>query len=189
MHVCISVYVYTCVSACARVRERLRGCMWVCAGVCGCVYVCVFGCLCACVFVLFPNAWRRVLVFEGGVWGRDRVRSDFGNDIAHVRARSRTTAICPMRCAVPLGLAWIGAVYSGSVTPLCRGDWWWARRVRCAEPLGLACIGAVWPLRLAGRAWCGCRCAVVIGGESVVWVAQCRCDWRVGRRVGGAAPL
>ena len=36
--------------------------------------------------------------------GEDRVRSDFGNDIAHVRARLRTCAMCPMRCARRIGL-------------------------------------------------------------------------------------
>ena len=51
---------------------------------------------------------------------------------------------------------------------------------RCAVPLGLAS-------REVGEAlW---RCAVVIGGESVVWVALCRCDWRGERGLGGVVPL
>ena len=54
--------------------------------------------------VFFPNAYRRVLVVVWGVWGRDRVRSDFGKDVAHVRARSRAFAVCPMRCALRIGL-------------------------------------------------------------------------------------
>ena len=38
--------------------------------------------------------------FGVGVWGRDRVRSDFGNDIVHGRGRSRgardlPNALCP----------------------------------------------------------------------------------------------
>ena len=37
-------------------------------------------------------------------------------------------------------------------------------------------MGGVVPLRLLGRAWFGRRRAVVIAGESLVWVALCRCE-------------
>ena len=44
-------------------------------------------------FRLFsPDCVAKGSRFSVGVWGRDRVRSDFGNDIVHVRARPRTTA-------------------------------------------------------------------------------------------------
>ena len=66
---------------------------------------------------------------------------------------------------------------------------WWA---------GLRVGGAV-SSGLLGKASCGWRChwdsgpgwrcVVVIGGQGVVWVALCRCDWWGGRRVGGAVSL
>ena len=56
---------------------------------------------------VFPECVAKVLVFVWGVWGRDRVRCDFGNDIASDRARS----FCA-RCAVPLGLASRGVVWA-----------------------------------------------------------------------------
>ena len=86
--------------------------------------------------------------------------------------------MCPMRCALRIGL------YQGclvAVSPrcavgigggrvvsdaLCREDWWWACRACGAVPLGLV-----------GRPSCGSRCAVMICGEGVVWVALCRLDW------------
>ena len=37
---------------------------------------------------------------------------------------------------------------------------------------------------LAGRASCGWRCAIGIGGEGVVWVALCCWDPRRGRGMG-----
>ena len=47
------------------------------------------------------------------------------------------------------------------------------------------------PWGLVGRAWwslVGCRCAVAIGGESMVWVALCH-GVRWGERgLGGAVP-
>ena len=52
-----------------------------------------------------------------------------GNAFAHDRARPRYA-----RCAVPLGLA-VSGLFGGSVTSLCRGDWWWACRVGGAIPL------------------------------------------------------
>ena len=39
-----------------------------------------------------------------GVWGRDRVRFDFGIVAASVRERLRTFVLCPMRCALRIGL-------------------------------------------------------------------------------------
>ena len=55
---------------------------------------------------------------------------------AHDRARPCTFAICPMRCALRIGLyrGCLVAVSGGCVVSdaLCRGDWWWACRVRCA---------------------------------------------------------
>ena len=51
----------------------------------------------------FLNVWRRVLVFEWGVLGRDCVRSDFVNARADVRSRTFTAA-CPMCCALRIGL-------------------------------------------------------------------------------------
>ena len=74
------------------------------------------------------------LVFVWGVWGRDRVRSDFGIAAANDRERPRAFAsdrsvLCPMRCALRIGL---------------EGG------------------------RLGEALW---RCAVVIAGERLVWVA------------------
>ena len=59
-----------------------------------------------------------------------------------------------MRCAVGIG--------GGSVVSDALYHWDW--RIGCR-------MGSVVPLRLVGRESCGCRRAVVIGGESVVWVA------------------
>ena len=71
-----------------------------------------------------------------------------------------------------------------------------SRCARCAVPLGLASTGVAWaeqcvavPRGLVGRAWSGRRCAVVIGAESLVWVAPCRCDWWGEPGLGGAVPL
>ena len=52
--------------------------------------------------------------------------------------------------------------------------------MRCALRIGLK--GG----RLGGAWW---RCAVVIAGESLVWVAPRRCDWWAEPGVGGAVPL
>ena len=52
---------------------------------------------------------------------------------------------------------------------------------RCAVPLGLASRG-----RLGEALW---RRAVVIAGESLVWVALCRCDCWGEPCLGGAVPL
>ena len=49
-------------------------------------------------------------------------------------------------------------------------------------------LGGAVPRGLVGRAWSGWRSAVVIGGESVVWVALCSGDWRGERGLGGAVP-
>ena len=104
------------------------------------------------------------LFLSGGSGGGTVFISFFGmvpRAFAHVRARSRTFAhvrersFCA-RCAVPLGLASKGVAWA----ELC---------------------GAV-PWGLVGRAWFGWRCAVVIAGESLVWVALCRCDCLSGRR-------
>ena len=54
-----------------------------------------------------------------------------------------------------------------------------ARPMRCALRIGLQ--GG----RLGGALY---RCVVGIGGESVVWVALCRGDWRGERGLGGAVP-
>ena len=51
--------------------------------------------------------------------------------------------------------------------------------MRCAVRIGLD--GG----RLGGVL---CRCAVVMGGESVVWVALCRGDWWGEHGVGVAVP-
>ena len=55
------------------------------------------------------------------------------------------------------------------------------RVVRCAVPLGLASRGG----RLGGAL---CRCAVVIAGKSLVWVALCRGDWWGEPGLNGAVP-
>ena len=60
---------------------------------------------------------------------------------------------------------------------LCRGDWWWVCRVRALCP---------WDWHVSGLSG---GCAVVIGGESAVWVALCDWDWLGGGAVGSAAPL
>ena len=75
------------------------------------------------------------------------------------RGRTRAVAICPMRCALRIGVdrgrlggdvcrcavgIGVGCVVSDA---LCCWDWWRARRF--------------------GRAWC--RCAGGIGGRRVVW--------------------
>ena len=123
---------------------------------------------------LFPRAFASV---------RERSR-------AFASVRARTFVLCPMRCALRIGLPggrlgealWRCAVVIGGeslvwVAP-CRCDCW-------GEP-GLG--GAV-PWGLVGRAWSGRRCAVVIGGESWVWGALCRCDWWGEPGLGGAVPL
>ena len=153
------------------------------------------------ILVLSSLVFRRVLAFDWGVWGRDCVRSDFGNDIEHARARLRCA-----RCAVPLGLACIGAVWWQCHLAVSRGlvvgvscGWrssiviggegvLWVAVYRCDWRVG-CCVGSAVPLGLVGRASCGWRCAVAIGGEGVLWVALCRWDWRGGRSVGSAVPL
>ena len=82
-----------------------------------------------------------------------------------------------------------GGSGGGTVFVPISGLWPWATAsdrerafcARCAVPLGLASRGvareALW------------RCAVVIAGESLVWVAPCRCDCWGGPAVGGAGPL
>ena len=42
---------------------------------------------------------------------------------------------------------------------------------------------------LVGRAWSVWRRAVVIGGESLVWVVLCRCDWWGEPGLCGVVPL
>ena len=84
---------------------------------------------------VFPQCVAKGSCFCLGVWGRDRVRSDFWMVAASDRERPRAFVLCPMRCALRIGL---------------EGG------------------------RLGGALW---RCAVVIAGEGVVWVALCRCDW------------
>ena len=44
-------------------------------------------------------------------------------------------------------------------------------------------------LVLLVRAWSGWRCAVVIAGDSLVWVALCRCDCWGEPGLGGAVSL
>ena len=50
-------------------------------------------------------------------------------------------------------------------------------------------MGGAVPMGLAGRTWCGWRCAIVIGGEGVVCMVLCRWIWWGGRPVGTAVPL
>ena len=50
---------------------------------------------------------------------------------------------------------------------------------RCAVPLGGLVVGVSCPM----------RCAIVIRGGIVVWVALCRWDWQGERCVGGTVPL
>ena len=76
--------------------------------------------------------------------------------------RPRAFAVCPMRCAL-IGLAWTGVAWAEPCV---------------AVPWGLV-LGVSFPM----------RCAVVICGESVVWVAVCRWDWQGERCVGGAVVL
>ena len=66
---------------------------------------------------------------------------------ANDRKRLRATVLCPMRCALRIGL---------------EGG------------------------RLGEALW---RCAVVIAGESLVWVAPCGCDCWGEAGLGGAVPL
>ena len=85
--------------------------------------------------------------FVWGVWGRDRVRSDFGIVAASVRERSRTTVLCPMRCALRIRLEggrlgealWRRAVViaGGSLVwvALCRCDCWGELGLGGAVPL------------------------------------------------------
>ena len=106
------------------------------------------------------------------------------------RERSRTFVLCPMRCALRIGLEggrlgealWRCAVVIAGESlvwvALCRGDLW--------EEPGL-CVAVPWGL--VGRAWSGRRCAVGIGGESLVRVALCRCDWWGEHGLGGGVPL
>ena len=49
-------------------------------------------------------------------------------------------------------------------------------------------MGGAVPL-FAGKASCGWRCAMGIGGEGVLWVALCRCDFAEERAMGSVAPL
>ena len=131
----------------------------------------------------------------------------FGNAFAHVRgvrARPRTFAICPMRCALRIGLD--GGRLGGA---LCR----------CAVGIGGGCVVSDaqcrwdWPvLGLSGgsvtslvgiggrrvvsdavRRWywpvSGLFGGSVIGGEDMVWVSLCRCDWRGERGVGSSVQL
>ena len=73
---------------------------------------------------------------------------------AHDRECSRAFVLCPMRCALRIGLE------GGR-----RGEALWRRAVVIAG---------------------GWRRAVVIGGQSLVWVALCRGDWRGEPGLGGA---
>ena len=49
-------------------------------------------------------------------------------------------------------------------------------------------MGSAVPLGFAGRALCGWRCAVVIGGEGMVWLSLCQGDWWEERGPGGVVP-
>ena len=64
--------------------------------------------------------------------------------------------------------------------------WVAGRPVGGAVSLGLVgrrrCVGGAVSLGLVGRASRGWRCGVVVGGESVAWVALCLLDWCGGRR-------
>ena len=95
---------------------------------------------------------------------------------ASVREHSRMIAVCPMRCAFRIGLD--GGRLGGAL-------------YRCAVVIGgeSRVLGSAVPWGLVGRTWSGCRNAVGIGAESVVWVALCRCDWWGGCPLGGAVPL
>ena len=93
--------------------------------------------------LLIPECVTKGSCFSVGVWGRDCVRSDFGNDIAHGRARSRYA-----RCAVPLGSG--GRVVSDALcgcdwrrVALCRCDWRGGRRVGSAVPLGVHSVAGL----------------------------------------------
>ena len=120
---------------------------------------------------------------------------------AQDRARSRFA-----RCAVPVGLACIGAVswhchralpWGLGVGALCSMRWaveiGGGRGVtdalsRCDWRVGCR-VGSAVQKGLVGRLLCGWRCAIGIGGEGVVWVALCREDWWGGHRVGSAVQL
>ena len=67
---------------------------------------------------------------------------------------------------------------------------------RCAVPLGLAWTGVAWEELCVAVPWglvvgvsCSMGCAVVIRGESVVWVALCRCVWWGERGLGSPVLL
>ena len=90
------------------------------------------------------------LAWTGVVWAELCVAAPWGFVVG---------VSCPTRRAFRIGL------YRGSggrVTALCRCDWRGERGVGGAVLLGLL-----------GRALCGWRCAAVIGGERVLWVAVC----------------
>ena len=83
-------------------------------------------------FVLFPECVAKGSCF---CLGRDRVRSDFGIVAAHDRARPLPFVLCPMCCALRIGLEggrlggafWRCAVGIAGESvvweALCRCDW------------------------------------------------------------------
>ena len=108
---------------------------------------------------------------------------------AHDGARSRAFAVCPMRCAVRIGLdrGRLGG-------DLCRcavgiGAGRVASDALCpCDSRGVCGMGSAVPLGLAGRAWSGWRCAVVTSGKGMVWVSLCHGDWWGERGLGVAVP-
>ena len=104
-----------------------------------------------------------LLFLSGGSGGRDRVRSDFGIAFASDRERPRAFVLCPMRCALRIGLdgGRLGGAFWRCAVVIAGESLVWVALCRCD------CWGA----------WSGWRRAVVIGGQSLVWVAPCRCDW------------
>ena len=99
----------------------------------------------------FPESVAKGSCFWVGVWGRDRVRSGFGNVLLYVRSRSRARGICSMRRALRIGVdrgCLVGVLRRCAVgiggrrvvsDALCPWDWRGGRRVGRAVPLGVPC--------------------------------------------------
>ena len=104
-----------------------------------------------------------VFVPISGLWPRTT---------ANDRERSRTTVLCPTRCALRIRLD------GGRL-----GEALWHRAVAIAGE------SLVWVAPCRCDCWSGWRRAVVIAGESLVWVAPCRCDCWGESGLGGAVPL